>query len=111
MTNQLAGFASLPADTFVEGPQSGANDGEGNPIDANRRTGLFDDRPIQGFSGVQFAPDNSGSFWFLSDNGFGAQENSTDYLLRIYQADPSFADVENGDGSIEIETFIQFAFA
>ena len=49
MTNQLAGFASLPADTFVEGPQSGANDGEGNPIDANRRTGLFDDRPIQGF--------------------------------------------------------------
>ena len=109
MTNKLAGFASLPADTFAEGPQSGTNDGEGNPIDANGRTGPFDGQPIQGFSGVQFAPDNSGSFWFLSDNGFGSQENSTDYLLRIYQADPNFAGIESGDASIDIENFIQLS--
>ncbi len=83
MTNQLAGFASLPADTFAEGPPAGGNDGEGNPIDANGRTGPFEGQPVQGFSGVQFAPDNSGAFWFLSDNGFGAQDNSTDYLFRI----------------------------
>ena len=109
MTNQLAGFASLPADTFAEGPQSGANDGEGNPIEANGRTGPFDGQPVQGFSGVQFAPDNTGSFWFLSDNGFGAQENSTDYLLRIYQVDPNFSGIEDGDASVEIENFIQLA--
>lgn len=109
MTNELAGFASLPADTFAEGPPAGGDDGEGNPIDANGRTGPFDGQPIQGFSGVQFAPDNSGAFWFLSDNGFGAQENSTDYLLRIYQADPNFTGIEEGDGSIEIETFIQLS--
>ncbi|MEO1004800.1 MAG: esterase-like activity of phytase family protein, partial [Cyanobacteria bacterium J06638_38] len=109
MTNQLAGFASLPADTFAEGPPSGGNDGEGNPIDANGRTGPFDGQPVQGFSGVQFAPDNTGSFWFLSDNGFGSQDNSADYLLRIYQVDPNFAGIESGDTSVEVENFIQLA--
>ena len=109
MTNELAGFASLPADTFADGPDAGGDDGEGNPIDANGRTGPFDGQPVQGFSGVQFAPDNTGAFWFLSDNGFGSQENSTDYLLRIYQADPNFTGAENGDGSIEIQDFIQLS--
>ena len=109
MSNQLAGFASLPADTFAEGPQSGANDGEGNPIEANGRTGPFDGQPVQGFSGVQFAPDNTGAFWFLSDNGFGAQENSTDYLLRIYRVDPNFSGIEDGDASVEVENFIQLS--
>ena len=108
MTNQLAGFASLPADTFAEGTPAGGN-GEGNPIDANGRTGPFDGQPVQGFSGVQFAPDNSGAFWFLSDNGFGSQENSTDYLLRIYQVDPSFVGLEEGDSSVDIENFIQLS--
>ncbi len=109
MANKLAGFATLPADTFAEGSPAGGNDGEGNPIDANGRTGPFEGQPIQGFSGVQFAPGNTGAFWFLSDNGFGSQENSQDYLLRIYQADPNFAGLENGDGSIEIEDFIQLS--
>ena len=109
MTNQLAGFASLPADTFAEGTPAGGNDGEGNPIDVNGRTGPFEGQPVQGFSGVQFAPDNTGAFWFLSDNGFGSQDNSTDYLLRIYQLDPNFTGVEDGDGSVEIEDFIQLS--
>lgn len=103
----LEGFAVLPADTFAEGPPSGADSGEGEPISANGRTGPFDGQPVQGFSGVQFAPDGNGAFWFLSDNGFGAQDNSADYLLRIYQVDPDFAGIENGDGTIEIEGFVQ----
>ncbi len=109
MANKLAGFATLPADTFAEGSPAGGNDGEGNPINANGRTGPFEGQPIQGFSGVQFAPGNTGAFWFLSDNGFGSQENSQDYLLRIYQADPNFAGLENGDGTIQIEDFIQLS--
>jgi secreted PhoX family phosphatase len=109
MTDKLVGFASLPADTFAEGTSAGGNDGEGKPIDANGRTGPFDGQPVQGFSGVQFAPDNTGAFWFLSDNGFGTQANSTDYLLRLYQVDPNFTGVENGDGSVEIENFIQLS--
>ncbi|MGL5833915.1 MAG: glycerophosphodiester phosphodiesterase family protein, partial [Waterburya sp.] len=94
---------------MAEGTPAGANDGEGNPIDANGRTGPFDGQPVQGFSGVQFAPDNTGAFWFLSDNGFGTKANSTDYLLRLYQTDPNFRGVENGDGTVEVENFIQLS--
>ena len=47
---ELDGYASLPADTFAEGPPTG----EG--IDANGRTGPFSGPPVQGFSAVQFAP-------------------------------------------------------
>ena len=100
----LVGFASLPADTFAAGPLTG----EG--ISANGRTGPFEGPPIQGFSGVQFAPGSDGStFWFLSDNGFGGQSNSTDYLLRLYQVDPSFTGSEAGDGSVDVQGFVQLS--
>lgn len=112
----LKGFASLPADTFAEGPPSGSDNGlidaiaRIQPISANGRTGPFDSQPVQGFSGVQFAPDSIGdTFWFLSDNGFGNEANSTDYLLRLYQVDPSFAGAEDGDASVEIQTFVQLS--
>ena len=111
----LNGFAFLPADTFAEGPPSGADNGQIDavrrirPISANGRTGPFDGQPVQGFSGVQFAPgSDSDTFWFLSDNGFGGEANSTDYLLRIYQAVPSFSG-QDGDGSVEIEGFVQLS--
>ncbi|MEM9503389.1 MAG: glycerophosphodiester phosphodiesterase family protein, partial [Cyanobacteria bacterium P01_E01_bin.43] len=65
---------------------------------------------VQGFSGVQFAPDSDGAtFWFLSDNGFGGQSNSTDYLLRLYQVDPSFIGSEDGDGSVDVQGFVQLS--
>ncbi|WP_017301148.1 esterase-like activity of phytase family protein [Nodosilinea nodulosa] len=101
---ELTGFASLPADTFAEGPPTGAG------IEGNGRTGPFEGPPVQGFSGVQFAPGGDGStYWFLSDNGFGAQGNSADYLLRIYQVDPSLAGSEGGDGSVEVQGFVQLS--
>ncbi|MBF2029519.1 MAG: esterase-like activity of phytase family protein [Oscillatoriales cyanobacterium C42_A2020_001] len=99
----LKGFAVLPADTFAEGPPAG------NFITGttNGRTIPFPSQPVQGFSGVQFAGDNT--FWFLSDNGFGAQNNSADYLLRIYQAAPSFKGTESGTGGVNILGFIQLS--
>ncbi|MEM7581468.1 MAG: esterase-like activity of phytase family protein [Cyanobacteria bacterium P01_A01_bin.80] len=100
---KLTGFASLPADTFAEGPTVGAD------ISANGRTGPFEGQPVQGFSGVQFAPNNDGSYWFLSDNGFGSKDNSADYLLRIYQVNPDFKQENGGDGTIEVEQFIQLS--
>ena len=107
---KLTGFASLPADTFAPGPAAGADNGTGTPIVGNGRTGPFDGQPVQGFSGVQFAPGGDGStFWFLSDNGFGAKANSADYLLRIYQVDPSFAGAEAGDRSVEVQGFVQLS--
>ena len=100
MTVTLKGFAVLPADTFAEGPPAG----EG--ISANDRTGPFEGQPVQGFSGVQFAPGSDGSsFWFLSDNGFGAKDNSADYLLRIYQLRPDFLDTENQPTPITVGNF------
>jgi hypothetical protein len=100
---ELKGFALLPADTFAEGP------GSGNTItgDTNGRPIPFPGQPIQGFSGVQFA--DLGSYWFLSDNGFGGKANSLDYLLRIYQVDPNFSGAENGDRSVEVLSFIQLS--
>ncbi|AFZ03700.1 glycerophosphodiester phosphodiesterase family protein [Calothrix sp. PCC 6303] len=97
----LKGFATLPADTFAAGPQSGKG------ISANGRTGLFPGQPVQGFSGVQFANENE--FWFMADNGFGAKTNSSDFLLRIYKVNPSFRGIENGDGTVQVGNFIQLA--
>ncbi|EDX87604.1 Glycerophosphoryl diester phosphodiesterase family [Synechococcus sp. PCC 7335] len=101
---ELEGFASLPADTFAEGPPTG----EG--ISANGRTGPFLGPPVQGFSGVQFAPGSDGStYWFLSDNGFGSKTNSADYLQRLYQVDPNFAGSEEGDGTVDVQSFVQLS--
>ncbi|MEH2109907.1 esterase-like activity of phytase family protein [Nostoc sp.] len=98
---ELVGFASLPADTFSDGPASGAD------ISANGRTGPFPGQPIQGFSGVQFA--NSNSLYFLSDNGYGSKDNSEDFLLRINRLDPNFKGTENGDGSVKVLDYIQLS--
>jgi glycerophosphoryl diester phosphodiesterase len=96
----LQGFAVLPADTFAAGPPAG------NGISANGRTGPFSGQPVQGFSGVQFA--DGDRFWFMPDNGFGQKGNSADYLLRIYQVDPSFQGAEfTGNGGVTLGNFIQ----
>ena len=102
----LKGFASLPADTFFAGPPSGA--ALTNPT--NGRPTPFPSQPVQGFSGVQFAPDGDGSvFWFLADNGFGAKNNSADFLLRLYQVNPNFAGTESGDRSVALQGFVQLS--
>ena len=53
--------------------------------DGVRETGLslpFDGQPMQGFSGIKTMED--GTFWTLSDNGFGNKLNSTDAMLMIH---------------------------
>ncbi|PZV19142.1 MAG: hypothetical protein DCF20_03005 [Pseudanabaena sp.] len=100
----LKGFASLPADTFAPGPSSG-NFITGN---TNGKPVPFASQPVQGFSAVQFGKDNS--YWFMPDNGFGAKNNSADFLLRLYNVDPSFRGYEpGGDGSVKISNFIQLS--
>jgi glycerophosphoryl diester phosphodiesterase len=97
----LKGFAVLPAETYADGPASGTG------ITGNGLTGPFPGQPVQGFSAVQFADGNS--FWFMPDNGYGAKTNSSDFLLRLYRIDPSFAGSENGDGSVKVLNFIQLS--
>jgi glycerophosphoryl diester phosphodiesterase len=99
---ELIGFAVLPADTFSDGPPSGRFRGNGGKFPAPR----FPAQPVQGFSGVQFGP-TCGSYWVLSDNGFGSKYNSIDYLLRIHQITPDPRTVEGGRGHIRVDDYIQ----
>jgi len=82
----LTGWASLPAATFVLGSESSGAKATGN---TNGFPVPFDDQPIQGFSGI--VNNGDGSFDVLSDNGYGNQANSADFLLRIQRLAPAFA--------------------
>ncbi len=93
----LEGFAKLPADTFAPGPTSGQF-----ILPANGRLPPFEDeQPVQGISSV--LPGRHGDFWVMPDNGFGAKENSPDFLLRVYRIDPHFKTVAGGSGAIDVK--------
>ena len=98
----LEGFASLPADTFAPGPTSGQLI---PPPPPNGRTTPFEDaQPIQGFSSVLRA--SHGDFLAMPDNGFGAKENSPDYILRVYRISPHFRTRYGGRGTIGVKSYI-----
>lgn len=84
-TPTLTGFAALPATSFVPGsePSGSLVTGATNGIPVP-----FADQPVQGFSGI--ADNGDGTFDVLSDNGYGNQANSADFLLRIHRLAPVF---------------------
>jgi glycerophosphoryl diester phosphodiesterase len=90
----LVGRAVLPGATFVDGPASGAYAG----VD-------FTSQPVQGFSGLVDAGD--GSFWALSDNGYGSIENSPDFRLRIYRIRPDLKTKTGGTGNVSVESYVE----
>jgi glycerophosphoryl diester phosphodiesterase len=100
----LTGFAVLPADTFADGPPSGAwlrGDAIGVP--------QFPSQPVQGVSALWPATASGATEWFaLSDNGFGAKLNSSDYLLRIYRLSIDWSTTA-APGRIMTRPFIQIA--
>jgi hypothetical protein len=96
----LAGHAVLPAASFFPAPVDAPNDLKvsgkyttGQRVDAvnsvegrsgGRPTGLklpFNGQPIQGHSGIKRMAD--GSYWIISDNGFGSRANSPDAMLFL----------------------------
>jgi hypothetical protein len=100
---KLAAHAILPANTIIAPPADAADylktSGKFSTADRKRAetigtvpgkdgvrpTGLtlpFDGQPMQGFSGIKAMED--GTFWTLSDNGFGNKLNSTDAMLMIH---------------------------
>jgi hypothetical protein len=99
-TATLAGHAVLPAESFIMAPADAPadlkvsgkfttatrvealNTVEGRS--AGRPTGVklpFNGQPIQGHSGIKRMPD--GSFWIVTDNGFGTKANSPDAMLFL----------------------------
>ena len=87
----LEGRAVLPAETYAPGPVSGTLIGPG-PF--NGITPPFPSQPVQGFSAVLDA--GRGEFWAMPDNGYGAEENSKDFLLRVYRIAPNFETAKRG---------------
>jgi glycerophosphoryl diester phosphodiesterase len=94
----LVGQAILPADTFAPGPVSGQF-----ITAANGRTPPFDSQPVQGFSAVLKQAD--GSFLAMPDNGYGAKNNSADFLLRVYRITPDFVTPTGGTGAVEVAPY------
>lgn len=95
----LVARAVLPADTFAPGPPSGSF------ITPAFGRGPFASQPVQGISSVLDA--GRGSYWAMPDNGFGAKENSPDFLLRVYKITPDFETVSGGSGTVAIDSFVQ----
>jgi len=100
---ELVGFAVLPADTFAEGPASGAYR---QTPGFRTSPAPFSSQPVQGFSAIQFGP-QPGSYWVLADNGFGSKANSPDFLLRLYLVTPRPRTPQGGPGDVQVNRFIQ----
>jgi hypothetical protein len=69
-----------------------------------RPTGIalpFNGQPLQGFSGIK--PAGDGSYWVLTDNGFGNRRNSPDALLMFHRLRPDF---RTGTMRIERTVFV-----
>ncbi len=96
----LAGHAMIPAQTFLAAPNDAPADlrisgkfTTGSRVErldsvegrsANRPTGIsvpFAGQPVQGHSGIKRMSD--GSYWVLTDNGFGSKANSPDSMLYL----------------------------
>ncbi|MBL8670012.1 MAG: esterase-like activity of phytase family protein [Alphaproteobacteria bacterium] len=96
----LVGHAVLPAQTYIDAPADAPADLKvsgkfttGTRVDsvgtvegksAGRPTGVslpFKGQPIQGHSGIKAMPD--GTFWIVTDNGFGSKANSPDAMLFL----------------------------
>jgi hypothetical protein len=100
---KLVAHAILPANTIIAAPADAAQhlktsakftipdrkraEGLGTVPgkDGVRPTGLsmpFNGQAMQGFSGIKTMED--GTFWSLSDNGFGSKANSSDAMLMLH---------------------------
>jgi hypothetical protein len=96
----LEGFAKFAADTFAPGPTSGQL-----ITAATGRVPPFEDKqPVQGISSVLAGL--HGDFWVMADNGFGAKENSPDFVLRVYHIAPDFRTKLGGPGTIALESSV-----
>ena len=110
---KLAGHAYLPALSLVEPPADAPRDAwlsgkftgaarngqamsvEGNTgkTYGNHGTGIslpFIGQPVQGMSGFAMTRAEDGSFYTLTDNGFGSKRNSPDAMLFFHRMAPDF---------------------
>jgi len=96
----LAGHVVIPAETYIAAPADAPADlktpgkfttakridqiGSLEGTSGGRPTGVklpFSGQPVQGHSGIKRMSD--GTFWVLTDNGFGSKANSPDSMLYL----------------------------
>ncbi|OWU86821.1 hypothetical protein ATO6_06975 [Oceanicola sp. 22II-s10i] len=110
----LAGHAFLPAMSLVEPPADAPRDawisgkftggarnaapmsvmGNTGKAYGGHETGIalpFIGQPMQGMSGFAMTPAEDGSWYTLTDNGFGNKRNSADAMLFFHRMAPDFA--------------------
>ncbi|MEV0828294.1 esterase-like activity of phytase family protein [Nonomuraea rubra] len=100
---RLTGRALLSATDYQPGPTSGT---QLPPATVNGVTPPFAGQPIPGFSAVLPATPRSRSasrLLAMPDNGFGAKNNSADFLLRAYVIEP-----DHRSGEIRVRSHIGF---
>ena len=111
---KLAGHAFLPALTLVTPPADAPRDlwvsgkftgaarneapmsvpGDVGAAYGSHPTGIslpFIGQPVQGMSGLAMNRDEDGSWFALTDNGFGTKANSPDAMLFFHRLAPDFA--------------------
>lgn len=109
----LAGHATLPAFTMVTPPADAPRDllvsgkftgkarnetpmsveGDVGKAYGGHKTGIwlpFIGQPVQGMSGLAMNRDADGSWFTLTDNGFGSKLNSPDAMLFFHRMQPDF---------------------
>lgn len=109
----LAAFAAVPALTLEIPPANAPHDAwvsgkftgparvdapmsvpaDTGPSQGSRPTGLslpFIGQPFQGLSGLAMERAADGSFYVLTDNGFGTKKNSSDALLVFHRLAPDW---------------------
>lgn len=96
----LVGFASLPPDTFEQ--DSHVSGQFIKEEELNGRTPPFHTQPIQGISSI-VPSEEEGTFFAVSDNGYGSKANSADYLLSVYRVRPEFRTEEGGTGEVKVD--------
>ncbi|MGA0614878.1 esterase-like activity of phytase family protein [Paracoccus sp. KR1-242] len=111
---KLAGHAMLPAFTLVTPPADAPRDlwmsgkftgktrndalmsveGDVGKAYGGHKTGVslpFPGQPVQGMSGFAMNRADDGSWFTLTDNGFGTKLNSPDAMLYFHRMQPDFA--------------------
>lgn len=84
----LMAWASLPAATTASGPTAGQFGGTGFGDNSNLLP-IANAQAVQGISAVLDGP-RTCTYYVMSDNGFGAKNNSADALLRMYALKPEW---------------------
>jgi hypothetical protein len=98
VTVKLVARAVLPAESFAEGPPSGASLAAQKSINGVRVP--FSNQPASSFSSI-IRGTFKGTWWLLTDKGFGSA-NSADFLLRGYTIETDWRRETAGSGTVAL---------